>query len=110
VTLALALGPYSHARSRGILFAIVLFSPIMLLRRWPLPVLAAAVAADALVMADGIPALSFGIMLGFGSYLARHPADANLGDDLGHRRLDRRLVRHRRLAGDDPRRLKASGA
>ncbi len=35
----------------------------------------------------------------------RHPADADLGDDLGDRRLDRRLVGHRRLADDDPRRL-----
>jgi ABC-2 type transport system ATP-binding protein len=35
----------------------------------------------------------------------RLPADADLGHDLGNRRLDRRLVRHRRLANDDPRRL-----
>ena len=35
----------------------------------------------------------------------RLPADADLGHDRGHRRLDRRLVGHRRLADDDPRRL-----
>ena len=35
----------------------------------------------------------------------RLPAHADLGHDLGDRRLDRRLVRHRRLADDDPRRL-----
>jgi hypothetical protein len=35
----------------------------------------------------------------------RHTTDADLGDDLGHRRLDRRLVRHRRVADDHPRRM-----
>jgi signal transduction histidine kinase len=69
VTLALVIGPYSHARGQGLLVAFVVCSPVMLLRRWPLPVLAAAVAANALIMAAGIAALSFGIMLGFASYL-----------------------------------------
>jgi signal transduction histidine kinase len=69
VTLALVLGPYSHARGQGLLFVFVMCSPVVLLRRWPLVVLAAAVVANALVMAEGIAALSFGIMLGFGSYL-----------------------------------------
>jgi signal transduction histidine kinase len=68
-TLALVLGPYSHARSRGLLLAFVVCSPVLLLRRWPLVVLAATVMANALAMAEGIPALSLGIMLGFGSYL-----------------------------------------
>ncbi len=35
----------------------------------------------------------------------QHPPDADLGHDLGDRRLDRRLVRHRSVAHDDPRRL-----
>jgi len=69
LTLALVLGPYSHARGRGLLLAFVVCSPVMLLRRWPLVVLAAAVMASALAMAEGVAALSFGIMLGFGSYL-----------------------------------------
>jgi signal transduction histidine kinase len=69
VTLGLVLGPYSHARGQGLLPALVVCSPVMLLRRWPLLVLAAAVMANALAMAEGIAALSFGIMLGFGSYL-----------------------------------------
>ena len=69
VTLALVLGPYSHARGGGLLLAFAVCSPVMLLRRWPLVVLAAAVMANALAMAQGIAALSFGIMLGFGSYL-----------------------------------------
>ena len=69
VTLALVLGPYSHARGRGLVLAFVACSPVMLLRRWPLVVLAAAVMPNALAMAEGIPALSFGVMLGLGSYL-----------------------------------------
>jgi len=69
VTLALVLGPYSHARGPRLLVVFVLCSPVLLLRRWPLVVLAAAVVANALAMAEGIPALSLGIMLGFGSYL-----------------------------------------
>ena len=40
----------------------------------------------------------------------RHSADADLGDDLGDRRLDRRLVGHRGLADDDPRRLTRAGS
>ena len=36
---------------------------------------------------------------------SRHSADADLGDDLGDRRLDRRLVGPRRMADDHPRRL-----
>jgi signal transduction histidine kinase len=35
----------------------------------------------------------------------RHTTDADLGDDLGHRRLDRRLVCHRCVADDHPRRM-----
>ena len=40
---------------------------------------------------------------------SRHPAHADLGDDLGDRRLDRRLVGDRRLADDDPGRLTERG-
>jgi signal transduction histidine kinase len=40
------------------------------LRRWPLAVLAAATVANTMVMAAGHAPLPFGIMLGFGSYLA----------------------------------------
>jgi len=34
-------------------------------------------------------------------------AGTTLTEDLGHRRLDRRLVRHRRVADDHPRRMRA---
>jgi signal transduction histidine kinase len=41
----------------------------MQLKRWPLPVLAAVTAANAMVMAAGNAVLPFGILLGVGSYL-----------------------------------------
>jgi len=46
------------------------FARAPLLRRWPLPVLAAVTAANAMVMAAGNSVLPFGIVLGIGSYLA----------------------------------------
>src|SRR5579862_2333063 len=69
VVLALALGPYPHEKGQRLLLALVLCGPIML-RRWPLPVLAAVTAANAMVMAAGNAVLPFGIALGVGSYLA----------------------------------------
>jgi signal transduction histidine kinase len=70
VVLALALGPYPHEKGQRLVLALVLCGPIMLLRRWPLPVLAAVTAANAMVMAAGNAVLPFGIALGVGSYLA----------------------------------------
>jgi signal transduction histidine kinase len=68
--LALGHGPFPRAAGQGLFLAFVVFSPIVLLRRWPMPVLAVAVAANALIMATGAAALPFGIMLGYASYLA----------------------------------------
>src|SRR5437016_5633834 len=45
-------------------------SPIALLRRWPLTLLAAATVVKALVMARGVASLPFAIVLGFASYFA----------------------------------------
>jgi signal transduction histidine kinase len=70
VVLALALGPYPHEKGQRLLLALVLCGPIMLLRRWPLPVLAAVTAANAMVMAAGNSVLPFAIVLALGSYLA----------------------------------------
>ena len=39
----------------------------------------------------------------------RHTADADVGDDRGDRGLDRRLVSHRGVADDDPRRVTSFG-
>ena len=63
-------GPYPHERGERLLVALVLCLPVAALRRWPLAVLAAATAANALVMAEGNGLLQFGIILGVASYLA----------------------------------------
>jgi signal transduction histidine kinase len=70
VTLALTSGPYPHQGGSQLVLVGVACSPIMLLRRWPLTVLAAATVANGLVMARGIAPLPLGIMLGFASYFA----------------------------------------
>jgi len=63
-------GPYLHGPGRRLVLAWVLCLPIVALRRWPLPVLAAVTAANALVMAGGNAPLPLAIMLGLASYLA----------------------------------------
>ncbi|MGH7015417.1 MAG: hypothetical protein ACREEL_14955, partial [Stellaceae bacterium] len=68
--LALAAGPYPHEPGPRLLLAFVVCGPIAGLRRWPLPVLAAATATNALVMATGNASLPFGILLGLASYFA----------------------------------------
>src|SRR6266851_6207487 len=70
VTLALVGGSAPHERGQRLFLAFVAYGPIALLRRWPLPVLAAATIVNALVMAVGNAPLPFGIVLGLASYLA----------------------------------------
>ena len=48
----------------------MVLAPVLLLRRWPLPVLAATTAANALLITGGVAILPFGIMLGVASYFA----------------------------------------
>src|SRR5580700_495839 len=67
--LTLAVGPLSHAPGKGLVPALLACGPILALRRWPLPVLAVAAAATAVVMAAGTAPLPFGIMLGLAVYL-----------------------------------------
>ena len=70
MTLASPGGPYPHARGQRLLLAFAVCGVIAALRRWPLPVLAAATIANTMVMAAGNAPLPFGIILGFASYLA----------------------------------------
>jgi signal transduction histidine kinase len=70
ITLAVSVGPYPKQRGTGLVFAFVVCCPIALLRRWPLPVLAAVTAVNALIMGLGNASLPFGIMLGYATYLA----------------------------------------
>jgi len=69
ITLATAGGPYPHDRGQRVLLAFVICLPIAALRRWPLPVLAAATIANMMALAAGSAVLPFGIMLGLASYL-----------------------------------------
>jgi hypothetical protein len=68
--LAVTAGPNPHQRGPQFLLVGVACSPIALLRRWPLMVLAAATVAKALVMTRGIGSLPFAVVLGFASYFA----------------------------------------
>ena len=70
VALAVTAGPDPHQRAPQFLLVGVACSPIALLRRWPLTVLAAATVVKALVMTRGIASLPFAIVLGFASYCA----------------------------------------
>ena len=70
VTLASWDSPYPHERGQRILLAFVVCVPMAALRRWPLPVLAAATIANMMVLAAGNTPLPFGIVLGLASYLA----------------------------------------
>ena len=67
-TLALAVGPYPQ-RGQRLFLVLLACAPIVLLRRWPLSVLAAVAAANVLVMALGNAPLPFAIMLGLAVYL-----------------------------------------
>jgi signal transduction histidine kinase len=70
VTLAVLAGPGPHARGERLGLVFVICLPIAALRRWPLPVLAAVAAANAMVIAGGNAPLPFGFVLGIASYLA----------------------------------------
>jgi signal transduction histidine kinase len=69
ITLASVGGPYPHDRGQRVLLAFVICLPIVALRRWPLPVLAAATIANMMAMAAGNATLPFAIILGLASYL-----------------------------------------
>src|ERR1700728_2243846 len=59
-----------YGPGQRVVLAWVLCIPIVALRRWSLPVLAAATAANALAVAAGNAPLPLGIVLGLASYLA----------------------------------------
>ncbi len=67
--LVLSAGPHLHDPGRRVLALLALCAPVLLLRRWPLRLLAAVVTVNALLMASGNSTLPFGIMLGLASYL-----------------------------------------
>ncbi len=69
-TLATWGGPGPRAGGQGVLVGFVICGSIVALSRWPLPVLAGATIANAMVMIGGRAPLPFGLMLGLASYLA----------------------------------------
>jgi signal transduction histidine kinase len=60
--------PYPHPHGQRLVFAIVPCGAILLLRRWPLPVLGVSTAVAALAMAAGHTSLVICLMLGVGMY------------------------------------------
>jgi signal transduction histidine kinase len=70
ILLIVSAGPAPHAPFMRLALACVLSAPILLLRRWSLPVLAIVTGADALAMAEGHTALPLGIILCLACYLA----------------------------------------
>ena len=68
-TIVLALEPHPGEGGARLTLALVACGPMLLLRRWPLPVLAAAVAAAAVVIASGVAPLPLAVLLGLATYL-----------------------------------------
>jgi signal transduction histidine kinase len=66
--LAVALGPYPHDRAPRLALAVLVCCPVILLRRWPLPVVAVAAAATALIATSGQVPLPIGLVLGLSMY------------------------------------------
>ena len=70
ILLALTAGPYPRHLGQRLVPAAVVLAPVLLLRRWPLPVLAATTVANVLLITTGVAPLPAGIMLGVASYFA----------------------------------------
>jgi signal transduction histidine kinase len=66
--LALVLGTQPHERGSRVLLALLVCGPILVLRRWPLPILAVAVAVTASEMALGFVPLPLAFLLGLTAY------------------------------------------
>jgi signal transduction histidine kinase len=69
LVLAVVTGPYHYERAQRLVVAILACGPIILLRRWPLPVLGVAAAVTCLVFASGGASPPAVILLGLAFYL-----------------------------------------
>jgi len=67
--IVLALGAHPNEGGPRLTLALVACGPMLLLRRWPLPVLAIAVVAAAVVIASGAAPLPLAVVLGLATYL-----------------------------------------
>ncbi len=68
-TIVLALEPHPGEGGARLTLALVACGPMLLLRRWSAPVLAAAVAAASVVIASGAAPLPLAVLLGLATYL-----------------------------------------
>ncbi|MGA2528068.1 MAG: sensor histidine kinase [Acidimicrobiales bacterium] len=68
-TIVLALEPRPRDGGARLTLALLACGPMVLLRRWPLPVLIAAVAAAGVVIASGTAPLPVAVLLGLATYL-----------------------------------------
>jgi signal transduction histidine kinase len=80
-TLSLLIGPGPHERPARLLLGILACGPIVVLRRWPVPVLAVAAVGFGVVMAFGNASLPVGLMLGVATYFVatKLPRRASIG-------------------------------
>lgn len=67
--IVLALGPHPNEGGPRLTLALLACGPMLLLRRWPLPVLVASVVAAAVVIASGVAPLPLAVVLGLAIYL-----------------------------------------
>jgi len=67
--IVLALGPHPNEGGPRLTLALLACGPMLLLRRWPLPALAASVVAAAVVIASGAAPLPLAVVLGLAIYL-----------------------------------------
>jgi signal transduction histidine kinase len=70
VVLALVARPAAHVKGPGLVFPLLACVLIVVLRRWPLPVLGVVTVAAGLVTATGVASLPFGILLGLALYFS----------------------------------------
>jgi signal transduction histidine kinase len=70
VMVTLVAVPTGHERGQHLFLAMLVCGPVLVLRRWPLPVLGVVTVATGWVTASGVAPLPLGILLGLALYLA----------------------------------------
>jgi signal transduction histidine kinase len=70
VVLTTAAGPGAHQQGGRLLITLLACVPVVVLRRWPLPLLGVVTAAAGVVTATGKASLPFGVLLGLALYFS----------------------------------------
>jgi signal transduction histidine kinase len=68
--LTIVAGPGEHSEGRQLLIPLLVCVPVVVLRRWPLPVLGVVTVAAGMITARGMALLPFGILLGSALYFS----------------------------------------